>query len=81
MLLNHLKANHSEKWSALGEMTLFLNNSPIKSIRLLKFILSDEHKELDDSVLSKLTSTSKILLIVSLLGFLCLIVMLPKLIS
>ncbi len=55
LLFRRLEISHSEKYEAMGKPSLFLHNSPASAFALLKFLFVREHKELNDSYLSKLS--------------------------
>lgn len=50
--MRHLRRNHRETWEALGSPSLVLNNTPMSSIRMGKFLLTRRHRTLGDSRLS-----------------------------
>lgn len=54
-LFKHLESAHPAKYEAMGRPTLFLRNSPGGAIGMLKFLVTREHKALNDSHLSKLS--------------------------
>jgi len=61
-LLNKLKEKHPENWKALGEPTMFLNNSPKNSLRVWRYIRKEEYKTLNDTELNAIGSRARKLL-------------------
>jgi len=55
MLFRRLESAHPAKYEAMGRPSLFLRNSPAGAIAMLKFLVTREHKTLNDSYLSKLS--------------------------
>jgi hypothetical protein len=60
-LFRQLKARHPEKYSAMGEPSLFLNNTPRGLLKLLAFLFKREDRPLQDPHLSHLTTIMLIL--------------------
>ncbi len=55
LLFKRLEAAHPAKYEAMGRPSLFLRNSPAGAIAMLKFLVTREHKALNDGYLSKLS--------------------------
>ncbi len=53
-LFNILKEDHPEKFESMGSPTLFCNNSPRTSVKLMKFIFKRQYLELESSRVLKL---------------------------
>jgi hypothetical protein len=68
-LTSRLRQDHNEIYARLGEPTLFLNNSPSNSMRLVAFILSGRYSSLADPKLRVLGGACRILLVTTFLGF------------
>ena len=69
-LFRMLKTNHADKYRAMGEPSLFWNNSLRTNYGLWKFLARREYRELDDPSVSTLGRNMLIFLMVYLFGFL-----------
>ncbi len=72
MLFNRLGASHPAKYDAMGRPTLFLRNSPAGAFAMLKFLVTREHRILDDSYLSTLSDAMLVFLLIYTALFLAL---------
>lgn len=63
------KSEHPEKYRAMGEPTLFWNNSPKTSWELVKFLLKRDCAELDDPKLSSLGNAMLVFFVLYTMGF------------
>lgn len=64
MLFKRLESAHPTKYEAMGRPSLFLRNSPAGAIAMLKFLVTREHKALNDSYLSKLSDAMLVFFLV-----------------
>jgi len=76
-LFRILRARHPEKYSAMGNPTLIMNNSLANNIATLRFIWRREDKALGDVGLSKLTGFMKVFLMVYTVIFLIVVILMP----
>ena len=67
-----LKESHPEKYKAMGEPTLFLNNSPKTSIALMKFLFKREYIALNNPKLTTLGNIMLVFFVIYLVGFILL---------
>lgn len=58
-LLNYLRDKYPDKWKALGEPTVFTNNSPRNAIRVWRYIRKEEYKDIGDDELNKIGSKAR----------------------
>ena len=72
MLFKRLESAHPAKYEAMGRPSLFLHSSPAGAIAMLKFLVTREHKTLNDSYLSKLSDAMLIFFLVYVILFLVL---------
>jgi hypothetical protein len=68
-LMSRLRDAHRDVYAQLGEPTLFLNNTPAKSMRLVGFILRGQYLKLADKSLNALGRACRILLVITFAGF------------
>ncbi len=69
MLFNRLESAHPQKYEAMGRPSLFLRNNIEGGWKTLKFLVTREHKALNDSYLSKLSDAMLVFFIVYLAIF------------
>ena len=69
LLFNRLEAAHPQKYDEMGRPSLFLRNSMATNWATLKFLVSREHRPLNDSYLSKLSDVMLAFFTVYLLAF------------
>ena len=55
LLFNRLERSHPQTYEAMGKPSLFLRNSIAGGWATLKFLVTRQHKPLNDSYLSKLS--------------------------
>lgn len=70
LLFNRLDRAHPGKYEAMGRPSLFLRNHIAGSWATLRFLVTREHKQLNDGYLSKLSDAMLVYLAVYLLLFL-----------
>jgi hypothetical protein len=68
--MRHLRLNHQETWKELGSPSLFLNNTPMNSLRVAGFLLTGRHRELGDPKLSRYVYVIRLMLALFLCIFL-----------
>ena len=68
-LCKKLKLKHPEKYSEMGEPSLFCNNSLHTNWKTLKYLFKREHKDLNDKSLSLLSDTMLVFLIIYVILF------------
>jgi hypothetical protein len=73
-LFQMLRINHPEKYKAMGEPTLIMNNSLRNNIAFMRFLFCREDRSLGDPKLSKLTAFMFYFALVYLLLFIFLFV-------
>ena len=64
MIFTKLESEHPEKYKQMGEPSLFWNNSMKTGLATLKFIGKREHKNLNDTALSKLSDFALVFFII-----------------
>ena len=69
LLLNRLERVHPDKYEAMGRPSLFLRNNITNAWATQKFIFGREHKNLNDSYLSKLSDVILVFFVIYLLLF------------
>jgi len=74
-LLKLLKENYFEKFKELGEPSLWWNNSPRNTIRVLKFVFSKDPVFSSDINLSKTRNLVRIFLITGIVDFILLFIL------
>lgn len=62
-ILAYIAQHHPAAWDALGKITLFNNNSPGNSRKLLKFLYRREFRQLGDEVLAKKCESTRSMLL------------------
>jgi predicted PurR-regulated permease PerM len=73
--LNYLRDKHSDKWQALSEPTVFVNNSPRNTIRVWRYIQKEEYKEIGDEKLNGIGTKVRRQLRFAILYFIVLLVL------
>lgn len=74
-LITVLKTSHASVYRQLGAPTLFTNNSPANSFRLMSFVLRRTYRDLGDARLASIASVCRLLLIVGLtIGAICFLI-------
>src|ERR1051325_2362688 len=68
-LMSRLREAHNDVYVRLGEPSLFMNNNPANSIRLVLFILRGQYLKLSDKSLNVLGLICRILLVITFVGF------------
>ena len=68
-LFRRLKLRHLEKYTEMGEPSLFWNNSMKTGWATLKFLLKREHKGLNDNSLSLLSDSMLVFLAIYMVLF------------
>ncbi len=63
-LFEHLKINHPQIYSEIGEPSLFWNSTPSNNNALLKFLLKKEWLKVDDTYLNKTCSIMRLFFII-----------------
>ena len=74
-VLNTLKNKHGETWKALGEPSLFLNNSVSNSFSVQGFIFGKKYKELNDPDFTKQCNILRIFQLAYILFFASILIM------
>ena len=69
LLFTRLESEHPKKYEAMGRPSLVLRNHISGSFATLKFLVSREHKALNDGYLSKLSDAMLVLFAIYLLLF------------
>jgi hypothetical protein len=69
LLFNRLESTHPAKYEAMGRPSLFLRNTIEGGWRFLKFLLTREHRSLNDGYLSKLSDGMLVFFVIYLLLF------------
>ncbi|HEY4146087.1 hypothetical protein [Pinirhizobacter sp.] len=69
LLFNRLEAAHPEKYAAMGRPSLFLRNSVASSWATMRFLVTREHRTLNDSYLSRLSDAMLVFFAIYLLLF------------
>jgi hypothetical protein len=69
LLYKRLEREHPQKYEAMGKPSLFLRNHISGSFATLKFLVSREHKALNDGYLSKLSDAMLVFFAIYLLLF------------
>jgi hypothetical protein len=69
LLFSRLERAHPRKYEAMGRPSLFLRNSIAGGWATLKFLVTREHKALNDSYLSKLSDAMLVFFAIYLLLF------------
>ena len=69
LLFNRLERMHPQKYEAMGKPSLFLRNSIAGGWATTKFLVTREHKALNDSYLSKLSDAMLVFIAIYLLLF------------
>ena len=77
LLFNRLERHHLKKYEAMGRPSLFLRNSIEGGWATLKFLVTREHRSLNDSYLSKLSDAMLVFFAIYLLLFLGLFFLIP----
>jgi hypothetical protein len=54
VFLSRLRSRHSQTWEVLGRPTLFLNNSIINSLAVLRFLWRRDYRTLGDDEFTRL---------------------------
>jgi len=75
--LEYLKTHHKQSWSALGEPSLFLNNSPRTNFLFLRFLLRREFEAVRDIELDKRCRMLLRLYVAATVLFVLVLLMLP----
>jgi hypothetical protein len=68
-LLNRLETNHPATWQELGVPSLFLNNTRINNLLVLRFLWKGQYLSLQDPALTQLASRIRGLLLVLAVSF------------
>lgn len=69
LLYRRLEREHPQKYEAMGKPSLFLRNHISGGFATLKFLVSREHKALNDDYLSKLSDAMLVFFAIYLLLF------------
>jgi len=69
LLFNRLEQAHQQKYEAMGRPSLFLRNNIATGWATLKFLVTREHRSLNDNYLSKLSDGMLIFFIAYLVLF------------
>lgn len=76
-LFKMLETRHPVKFNAMGRPSLVMNNNLSNNISFMRFLLKREYVELNDPVVSRLSSVMLVYLIVYLIGFMILFFSVP----
>lgn len=73
LVLNFLQSHYPDKWKELGEPSLWWNNSPRNSFRLIGFLFKNPDN-IQDSKFTLLRKLTLSLFIFSMVGFVALVI-------